>query len=173
MSHGQGGSIWVSVKLVWSVPAVFTNGASITFRNLTVSQTLPTRLRFIALSPLIQPWLTKVPYAMVYLLTRVSTDCALKRKGDIQQAVSRWGKVTQGSNKLQLKAHSLLHKAELGFHVWLFLGGVTCRNACAGRFFPIECNTCEEHAARQGMIRWVVIKLLRMHDITRKMVYWQ
>ena len=34
--------------------------------------------------------------------------------------------------------------------------------------FPIERNIFEPHAASPGMIHGVIIKLLRMHDVTQK-----
>jgi len=64
------------------MPAVFTNAGLFTFRKLTDTQTLPTRLWFIALSSLIQPWPSKVPYARSTHQDRYRL-CISKRKGGI------------------------------------------------------------------------------------------
>ena len=58
------------------MPAVFTNAGLFTFRKLTDTQTLPTRSWFIALSPLIQPWLTRVTYTVVYSPEEAQIVCS-------------------------------------------------------------------------------------------------
>ena len=53
------------------------------------------------------------------------------------------GEVTRGCRKQQLEALSPLHKQGWFFTRGYFTGGVTRRNVCNGRVFPIECNTFE------------------------------
>ena len=130
------------------MPAVFTNGGLFTFRKLTDTQTLPTQPWFIALSPLVQPWPPKVPYAKSVHQNRHRL-CVLKRKGDFQQAVS----MREGCNKWQMKALSLLHRQGCPFMRGYFKAEFTRRNACAGWVFvfPIERNKFEARAAPPGM----------------------
>ena len=73
------------------------------------------------------------------LLTWIGTDCAFWKERVISNRlyISWWGKVawdaTNGSWKVLFAPQT-----GLAFHVWLFLGRVTHRNACAGWVFRTE-----------------------------------
>ena len=117
-----------------------------TFRKLTDTQQLPTRPWSITLSSVSQPRPPKVPYA--------------------RSTHQNWHTVI--FNRLYL-GEGRLHKTGLSFHAWLFLGGVTHRNACTGWVFPIDRNTFEVCAAPPAsMISGAIIKLLCLCDVIGK-----
>ena len=152
----------VAFECLWSwfgraKPAVFinirfTNVRLFTFRWLTGTQMLPTRLWFIALSPFIQPWLPKVPYARL-------THQNKHRLCILNQLYLGEGRL----HKWQLKA-LFAPQTRLCFHAWLFLGRVYTQECM--HWLGIPHRTCPPPFP--GMIHGVITELLHMHDIIRK-----
>ena len=81
------------------------------------------------------------------------TGCILAREGRM------------GMQQTAAESHLFAPRTGFAFHMWLFLGGGV--EYVHWLSFPIERNIFEPHAASPGMIHGVIIKLLRMHDVTR------
>ena len=79
--------------------------------------------------------------------------------------VPEWAQIGH-SDKWQLKVLPLLNSTGISHVAVSCMGGVTHWNVCTSWVFSIEHNTFEALAAPLAMIHGIILKLLRMYDVS-------
>ena len=125
----------------------------------------------ITLSPVIQPWLTRPTYAVVYSTEEAQIVHSEMKRSFLTGCISmREGRT--GVQQTAAESALFAWQAELAFHAWLFLGGVYTQERLRWLGFPLWTSCIRSASCPPGMIRSVIIRLPRIRDVTRKMVYY-